>query len=243
MSTKEKTRIPRTTPSTVISLVFHASSLVALIAAFNSLKTPSPIANFIQNQYGTWYQFLTVLGLCCAMGSMAVATLKDLLPQVKAFDVVKNSLGIVSVPLEGLISVLYWGLRAYDPKLLVPPDPRYQIPLVMDLSLHALPALLLWIDFLFLSPPFSAASSPILLSSLLTTGYACWMEHCARINGNFPYPFLGDMQPLARAAFYSACAIVNVVLFEIANAIHLLFDRQRGHDVHRAKKQAEGKAE
>lgn len=52
------------------------------------------------------------------------------------FDIVKNSLGIVSVPLEGLISVLYWGLRAYDPKLLVPPDPRYQIPLVMDLSLY-----------------------------------------------------------------------------------------------------------
>ena len=58
-----------------------------------------------------------------------------------------------------------------------------------------------------------------------------------------PYPFLGDMQPLARAAFYSACAIVNVILFEIANAIHLVFDKQRGHDVHRAKKQAEGKSE
>lgn len=95
------------------------------------------------------------------------------------------------------------------------------------------------------------------------------MEHCARINGNckheiyqagvytfstcppsinidplsVPYPFLGDMQPLHRAAFYSVCAIVNVLLFEIANAIHFTFDKQRGHDVRRAKKQAEGKSE
>lgn len=39
------------------------------------------------------------------------------------------------MPAEGLISVLYWGLRAYDPALLVPPDPRFQIPLPLDLSL------------------------------------------------------------------------------------------------------------
>lgn len=177
------------------------------------------------------------------MGSMAVAIMKDLLPQMKVFDLIKNSLGIVSVPLEGLISVLYWGLRAYDPKLLVPPDPRYQIPLVMDLSLHALPAFLLWIDFLFLSPPFSATSRPILLSGLLTTAYAYWMERCAQINGNFPYPFLGDMQPLHRAVFYSACAVVNVMLFKIANGIHLVVDRQRGNDVQRAIDQADGKSQ
>lgn len=54
---------------------------------------------------------------------------------VAVLDYLKNTVGIVSVPAEGLISVLYWGLKAYDPKLLMPPDPRYQIPLLLDLSL------------------------------------------------------------------------------------------------------------
>ena len=31
---------------------------------------------------------------------------------------------------------------------------------------HAIPAILLWIDFLFLSPPFSKKSNPLLLSSM-----------------------------------------------------------------------------
>lgn len=50
-------------------------------------------------------------------------------------DYLKNTIGIISVPAEGLISVLYWGLRAIDPSLLMPPDPKYAIPLVLDLSL------------------------------------------------------------------------------------------------------------
>lgn len=58
-----------------------------------------------------------------------------------------------------------------------------------------------------------------------------------------PYPFLGDMQPLHRAVFYSACAVVNVMLFKIANGIHLVVDRQRGNDVQRAIDQADGKSQ
>lgn len=50
-------------------------------------------------------------------------------------DFLKNSLGIVSVPLEGLISLLYWGIKAYDPSLMVPLDPKFHIPLQLDLSL------------------------------------------------------------------------------------------------------------
>ena len=53
-------------------------------------------------------------------------------------DNLKNAVGIVSVPTEGVISVLYWGMRAYDPSLLMPPDPRYQIPLALDLSLFVM---------------------------------------------------------------------------------------------------------
>jgi len=51
---------------------------------------------------------------------------------------VKNAIGIISVPMEGLISVLYWGITAYDPDLMVPPDPKYKIPLSLDLSLYVM---------------------------------------------------------------------------------------------------------
>lgn len=44
----------------------------------------------------------------------------------------------------GIVSVLYWGMTAYDPTLLVPPGMTFQIPLSLDIGLHALPALYLW---------------------------------------------------------------------------------------------------
>ena len=47
-------------------------------------------------------------------------------------------MGIISVPAEGLISVLYWGIRAYEPALMAPPDGKFIIPLALDLSLLAL---------------------------------------------------------------------------------------------------------
>lgn len=35
-------------------------------------------------------------------------------------------------------------MTAYDPSLLVPPDATFQIPLPLDIGLHALPAIFLW---------------------------------------------------------------------------------------------------
>jgi len=233
-------QVPHTSPATWKSLLFHLGALYALTSAFQNMKAPSPLGNYITTQTGSWYQFLTVLGLCSAIITMSLAVLKDLIPSWKLLDVAKNTIGIVSVPVEGLISVLYWGLRAYDPALLVPPDPRYQIPLPLDLSLHAVPALILWIDFLFLSPPFSKKSRPWFLSILLTAGYTSWMEYCAQRNGNFPYPFFGEMDLPQRLTFYACAMVVNVGLFYAANGIHFMVDRLLGKNVAKAKRQAKG---
>jgi hypothetical protein len=80
---------------------------------------------------------MQLVRLCSAIVTMGLAIVKDIAPSLHFVDHLKNACGIVSVPAEGLIAVLYWGLKAYDPSLLVPPDPKYQIPLALDLSLCA----------------------------------------------------------------------------------------------------------
>lgn len=54
----------------------------------------------------------------------------------------------------------------------------------LSFNSHAIPTVILWFDFLFLSPPFSEKSRPWLLSVLLTSAYTSWMEYCAQKNGN-----------------------------------------------------------
>lgn len=54
----------------------------------------------------------------------------------------------------------------------------------IDLSFHAVPAIVLLIDLLFLSPPWTVSILPALgISSSIAVGYWFWIEHCHAHNG------------------------------------------------------------
>lgn len=60
------------------------------------------------------------------------------------------------------------------------------MPLDVDISLHAVPALALLFDFMFLEPKYSKKESRylaplIVLSSAIL--YGSWVEYCAKFNG------------------------------------------------------------
>jgi hypothetical protein len=70
--------------------------------------------------------------------------LAELSDPPSGLDRLKTSLSVVSVPVEGLVSVLYWTMQAIDPSLLTPENAIFKIPLFLDLSIHAFPAIFLW---------------------------------------------------------------------------------------------------
>ena len=63
---------------------------------------------------------------------MKVDELMNVLPS--AFDTIKTALQIIIVPAEGIVSVLYWGMSAYDPSLLVPPGSFCSLAAVRNLA-------------------------------------------------------------------------------------------------------------
>ncbi|KAH2314266.1 hypothetical protein KXW25_004913 [Aspergillus fumigatus] len=75
--------------------------------------------NRANEAYGWHFQYLTVIGLALSTLTFAVALLADLTLSARLF-LVKNLLSICSAPMEVLISVLYWGLRMIDERLVVP---------------------------------------------------------------------------------------------------------------------------
>jgi len=82
--------------------------------------------------------------------------------------------------MEVLISILYWGLRLIDPKLVLP-DWARPLSFSADPSIHAAPALLLVADLLFFSPPHTTAFLPSMgLSACVAFGYWFWIEQCYR---------------------------------------------------------------
>jgi len=62
--------------------------------------------------------------------------------------------------------------------------PEVEISLYADVGFHAMPAILLTIDLLFLSPPWTLHALPAMgLSSVLAVLYWVWVEHCYKYNG------------------------------------------------------------
>lgn len=132
--------------------------------------------------HGWHFQFLTIIGLALATLTFATALLADLTLSRRLFFV-KNALSAASAPMEVLISVLYWGIQAIDPKLVVP-DWLPRLALIDDMSFHAFPAIFLTIDLLFLSPPWTISALPAMgLSGCIAAGYWFWTERNYKLNG------------------------------------------------------------
>lgn len=126
------------------------------------------------------FQFLTIIGLALALTSMVLGLLADVTHSRTLFKA-KNVISVCSTPLEVLISVLYWGISLIDKRLLFPEE--LALPFLPDFGFHAMPALMLTLDLLFLSPPWTIQfQGAVMLSTVLAFGYWAWIEYCFSFN-------------------------------------------------------------
>jgi hypothetical protein len=138
---------------------------------------PGPLAD----SYGGQFKFLTIIGLAASFVTFVTGLLADLTGSARLFAI-KNRLSVASAPLEVLVSILYWGLTAIDKSLVVPPD--MVLPFLPDFGFHAMPAIMMTIDLLLLSPPWTIRAYPAMALSLtIAFLYWGWIEMCFSKNG------------------------------------------------------------
>lgn len=89
----------------------------------------------------------------------------------------KNMVSVISTPLEVLISILYWGLCFINKNLVFPEE--LQLPFLPDFGFHAMPAIMLALDLLLFSPPWTIKfRGAVALSTVLAFAYWAWIEFC-----------------------------------------------------------------
>lgn len=165
-------------PSRGISALVHICGIISFTLSYKYLIDYPTIIN---NSYGWHWQYLTILGLSVAYLTFIFGLLADITLSPRLF-LIKNTLSLCSAPLEILISLLYWGICAIDETLVVPPE--MHIAPIADIGFHAMPSILLTIDLLFLSPPWTIQAFPAMaLSSAIAVGYWAWVEQCFKHNG------------------------------------------------------------
>ncbi|PPJ52187.1 hypothetical protein CBER1_09912 [Cercospora berteroae] len=191
-------------PGRGASAILHVLGLSSFAFSFNHLVVnPNPV----NESYGWHMQFLTIIGLSLATATFACGLLADITLSRRLFQV-KNTLSVASAPMECLISLLYWGLRAIDPKLVLP-DWAPPLGFGADLSFHAVPAIALAVDLLFFSPPWTIAFLPALgLSGAIAFGYWFWIERCYQFNNFYPYPIFDLLSTPQRIGLFAASAFL-----------------------------------
>jgi hypothetical protein len=193
-------------PSRYISLTIHLLGLSSFTYSFHYL---SANPNHINQAYGWHFQYLTIIGLLLATLTFTFGLLADLTLSRTLFQA-KNVLSMCSAPMEVLISLLYWGLRAVNPELVVPKE--LELPLPPDLSFHFAPSAFLIVDLLTLSPPWTITVGPAFaLSSCIAFGYWFWIEQCFAMNGFYPYPIFELVGFGGRVGLFLASAALMAV--------------------------------
>lgn len=141
--------------------------------------------------YGWHFQYLTIIGLLLATTTFALGSVADLTSSYRLTRY-KNLVSVVATPLEVLISTLYGGLVSVDKELVIPKE--FHLGLLPDISFHAMPAILLTLDYLLLSPPWTVSFRRALtVSTAFAFAYWFWVEHCYRHNGWYPYPIFAAL--------------------------------------------------
>jgi hypothetical protein len=161
----------------IVSIIIHVAGLLLFAASFSWLPN---ITNPVHNGFGGHYQFLTFIGLTMSAITFGLGLLADVFHNEHLFAL-KNMLSVCATPLEALASILYWPLRVYDKSLVMPHG--YELPFIPDFGFHAMPAIMLTLDFMLLSPPWSIqAYNTMIFDSVLVSLYWGWIEYCFSIN-------------------------------------------------------------
>ncbi|KAL4730446.1 hypothetical protein ACLX1H_002481 [Fusarium chlamydosporum] len=208
-------------PSRGLSLSLHLLGIASFNYNFQFLiQWDTPIAK----AYGWHFQFLTIIGLSASLLAFIVGTLADLTLSRTLFQV-KNYIAILATPLEVVISILYWGIRFIDPKLLMPDD--FYIHIIPDVGFHLAPAVLLTLDLLFFSPPWTIPAYAVMaISTALAFAYWSWVELCYSHNGWYPYPLFELLSTGQRTALFTFAAVLVTVS---SSGLKWLYGRVNGY--------------
>ncbi|KAI4239671.1 MAG: hypothetical protein LQ352_007786 [Teloschistes flavicans] len=175
--------------------------------------------------FSSLVHYLTIIGLLLATISFIFGSLADITSSQRLFRL-KNAFSVVATPLEVLVSILYGGLCSVDKELVIPKE--FQMGFLPDLGFHAVPAVVLTIDFLFLSPPWTISSrQALIMSTTFAFAYWFWVEQCYRHNGWYPYPIFAALTTPWRILLFS---FSGALMAGSTEALKLLYRKFNGSD-------------
>lgn len=195
----------------------HVMAIVTYVSALNAIFTgPETV---VSKSYGSHFQFLTILGVFISLGANAAGLVYRLTGSV-IFKLLRDTLNVVSAPLEMLIAILYWTIKSIDPNLMMDPELQGILPDWIDRSIHVYPVIFQTIDVVVFTPPWKLGNfSALIIYGVIASIYWGWIQITYLHNGFYPYPFLSLLTPIQRYGFVAFATVLVTIMFAIIKTL------------------------
>lgn len=107
-------------------------------------------------------------------------------------------------------------------------------PVLYDLGFHLVPAVVLALDVVLLSPPWPTApanpQAPVIMlvaSTAIAFAYWWWIELCYVYNGFYPYPIFGMLTTYQRIGLF---ALSGATMWVVGGALRALYAWVNGYE-------------
>lgn len=196
----------------ILSTVFLVSSTLAL-HTIDNIKLPPALEN------AGHYQFLTNLSLAITVFYFSINLLYHTL-KLESLSTLKKYFSAICFALDGIVSLVYWSLRATVPDLIIPEDQREFLTLTLDLQIHLFPIVAVALDYmLFMKKWDISYSTGYLIVAVFAIGYWFLLEYLIDEDAAYPYPFL-DVEKSLRIVIFLVVSFVAFGSFCIGKLVH-----------------------
>ena len=232
------------TPVKCIPSVTYKSFLLHLIAflwsCFGTYKDQTVYNLPAFNSYGGRFQYLTLITAYLCLISYGLSTLVDLVQIVTGHleDTVITKNGykqsksiLISIrddlisfwcfTLSTFVAIMFWGIAAVDLRGIHTEEEEKVSPLFgwYNHYLHTTPILTVFILITNVNYGYSSFTKSIIYTITLGTSYLLWVNHLAKVTGNWVYPFMGKLTSTQYLIFCIFCHIVFFIIYLVGRKL------------------------
>lgn len=205
-----------------LRLAFHTASFMWFASVWGWHFSPEASKLPGAQGFGWFFKFLTfytytlqtlLLGLCVLEGFIR----KRGQPRT-ALSPLVDDLGCALFGCAHVVTIMFHVIQASTRDVVE--EGAIQRPPWLDVSVHKLNTVVVWLDLL-LAPPKAFSKRAERLSVALVLVYTAWILTCRFFNGRFPYPFMNKM-PMPAGFVWIVCAscVVFLAMFRLGKAIN-----------------------
>jgi hypothetical protein len=204
---------------------FHATALGVFASAYKWLFIDN--STVIRESHGSYFQHLTIIGLTVAAVAQLIGLFANL-TGLRFLRTAKERVNLVAAPLEVLVSILYYSIKAIDENLLIDKRLNIRAPDTVDMSMHLYPAVFELADVLILSPMWTTSiPRALVIFGLFSAGYWQWVHYLYTKNGFYAYPLLELASTPQRLAIFGGATVLVTLTFEVIKYLQQIVENHR----------------